>query len=249
MKNLHLAFPQHQPEALKQIEKDFYRHFCDLFLESVKTLSVSEKELKKRYRVVNIELLKELEHQKSTMVLFSHYGNWEWSISVNKQLDNPGVAVYKKINNKYFDALFRNIRGRWNMALVPAEEAVKRMVKNEKDGRNTVYGLVSDQSPMVHNAQFWAPYFGITVPIYTGGVAMAHKYNMALLYGKVKKVDRGYYTLEFIPIAKDAAAQPPNELAKRFMGLAEAHIKEAPQYYLWTHNRWKHRDKVPEEFR
>lgn len=233
----------------KTTVKAFYRHFCDLFLESVKTLTISEKVLAKHYRLLNIDYLQDLASRGSVMVLFSHYGNYEWSISINNRLSQPGIGIYKRIGNKYFNNLFKGIRARWNLTLVPSDEAVKVMVARESSGEKTVYGLISDQSPMAHNAQYWAPFFGVTVPIYTGGVALAHKYNMAVVYARVIKISRGHYTIEFIPIAEQAKEITPNELGDRFIRLTEAHIKDDPRYYLWTHNRWKHRDKVPEKFR
>ncbi len=246
--NLALAFPEMDEAERNETMNAFYRHFCDLFLESVKTNGISSATLARRYRLHNVKLLQELAEKKSVMVLFSHYGNWEWSIIINNRLKNPGIGVYKKIGNKYFDKLFKKIRAKWNLILVPTVDAVKEMVARETAGVKSVYGLVSDQSPMAHNAQYWRPFFGVTVPIYTGGVALAHKYNMAVLYAKVTKESRGQYSLEFIPITEHAEEISPNELADRFISLAEAHIKQDPRYYLWTHNRWKHRDKVPEQF-
>ncbi|MEM7382034.1 MAG: lipid A biosynthesis acyltransferase, partial [Bacteroidota bacterium] len=112
--NLNLVFPDKTTAEINSICKAFYRHMCDMFMEMVKTLKMNEADLKDRYRVINLEILQDLEKQKSVLVLFPHYGNWEWSIIVNRSIKSKGYAVYQKIGNIYFDKLIRKIRAKWN---------------------------------------------------------------------------------------------------------------------------------------
>ncbi|MEL6917903.1 MAG: hypothetical protein AAFO99_09240 [Bacteroidota bacterium] len=145
--NLKLVFPEKDENEITRIQRKFYGHMCDLFLETIKVLAVTEKELKTRYQVVNMEVLQNMEREKSVLVVFSHYANWEWSVIINKSLRSKGYAVYQKIGNKYFDALVRKIRGQWNNTPITQQEMVKTVIRNHQNAINGVYGVVSDQSP------------------------------------------------------------------------------------------------------
>ena len=243
--NLSLVFPDKQPDEIKQIEKEFYRHMCDVFLEAVKTMKLSKKEMSRRYKLVNPERLQELENGKSVLVLIPHYGNWEWSIAVNEILRTRGYAVYQKIGNKYFDSWIKKIRARWNTSLIHQKETVRTIVRNHQEGIHAVYGIVSDQSPQWQHAEYWRPFMNITVPVYDSPELLARKFDLAVVFAKISKLQRGHYQLEFAPITSNGAKTAEHEITDKFFELTESCIYEAPAYYLWTHRRWKHRDKVP----
>lgn len=245
LKNLQLAFPEKSEQDVRHIRRRFYRHMCDMFLESIKTMNLNEAQLKKRYQLPNIDLLQKIEKERSVLVLFPHYGNWEWSIIVNKSIASHGYAVYQKLNNPYFDKLIKRIRARWNTAPINQKETVPTIIRNERNNIRGVYGIVSDQSPQAHKAQYWAPFMGVTVPVFNGPEALARKLGLAVLYAKVSRIARGTYTLEFIPICLNGSETAPNEITNQFLRLSEQQIREAPAYYLWTHRRWKHRNKAP----
>ncbi len=246
-KNLKLVFPEKSEEELNIIRKEFYRHMCDLFLEMVKTMGLSKEEVKKRYHVVNMEVLQELEKKKSILVLCSHYANWEWNVSMNNYVASKGYAVYQKIGNKYFDRLIKNIRSRWNTTPITQNETVKTVVRNEQLGVTGIFGMVSDQSPMVSKAQYWSEFMGVKVPIFNGAEVMARKLDLAVVFLKVSKVKRGYYQAEFIPITDAGKKTEKNEITERFLRETEKQIRERPEHYLWTHRRWKHRNKAPKD--
>lgn len=247
-KNLQLVFPEKSEGELKTIRKDFYHHMCDLFMEMAKTMGLSKEEVKKRYHVLNMEVIQELEKKKSILVLCSHYANWEWNVSMNNYVQSNGYAVYQKIGNKYFDRLIKNMRSRWNTTLITQKETVKTVVRNEKEGIRGIFGMVSDQSPMVSTAQYWSEFMGIKVPIFNGAEVMARKLDLAVVFLKVSKVKRGYYQAEFIPITDAGKQTEKNEITEKFLRETEKQILERPEHYLWTHRRWKHRNKVPNTF-
>ena len=247
--NLKLVFPDKPEAELKVIEKQFFKHMCDMFLEMVKTMNLSKSEIKKRYHITNMEVIQEIENEKSILVPCSHYANWEWNVSLNLNVKSKGYAVYQKVANKYFDKLVKDLRSRWNTTLITTHETVKTVVRNQKNGVPSIYGMVADQSPMVVHAHYWDKFMGITVPIYIGTETMARKLDLAVVFLKVSKVKRGYYQAEFIPITLSGKETAPHEITKKFIALTEQQIRERPEHYLWTHRRWKHRDKVPEEFK
>ncbi|MCG2461359.1 lysophospholipid acyltransferase family protein [Flavobacteriaceae bacterium F89] len=246
--NLKLVFPYKKEKELRLIEKRFYRHMCDMFLEMVKTLNMTKGELKRRYRVINIEVLQKILEQKSVLILCSHYANWEWNVSINNYVEANGYAVYQKIGNRYFDKMIRNIRAKWNTELITQEDTVKTVVRNEQNGIIGGYGMVSDQSPQAHRAQYWTEFMGVKVPIFNGAESLARKLDLAVVFLKVSKVKRGYFKAEIIPITTSGKETEKNEITDQFLRLTEAQIKERPEHYLWTHKRWKHKDVVPEKF-
>lgn len=247
--NLTRAFPHKTTEDIHKIRKDFYRHMCDIFLEMVKTLNLTKEELKERYKIVNIETLQEIVKDKSVLIVCSHYANWEWNVSINNYVNAKGYAVYQKIGNSYFDNLIKKIRAKWNTTLITQQETVKTVYRNVQNNIISAYGMVSDQSPQVKRAQYWTEFMGVKVPIFNGPESMARKLDLAVVFLKVSKVKRGYYQAEFIPITTAGKQTKKHEITDQFLRLTEQQIVEKPEYYLWTHKRWKHRNKVPAEFR
>lgn len=246
--NLARAFPGKSKKELKKIKKEFYRHMCDMFLEMVKTLNLSKEELKERYKIINIEVLQDIVKDKSVLIVCSHYANWEWNVSINNYVNAKGYAVYQKIGNSYFDDLIKKIRAKWNTTLITQQETVKTVYRNVQNGVNSAYGMVSDQSPQVKRAQYWSEFMGVKVPIFNGPESMARKLDLAVVFLKVSKVKRGYYQAEFIPITTSGKQTKKHQITDQFLRLTEDQIREKPEYYLWTHKRWKHRNKVPVEF-
>ncbi|MFK5973591.1 MAG: lysophospholipid acyltransferase family protein [Flavobacteriaceae bacterium] len=247
--NLELVFPAKSKQEIDRIEKEFYTHMCDMFLEMVKTMSLSKEEVKERYNVINVEILQKVLQTKSVLVVCSHYANWEWNVSINNYVDAKGYAVYQKIGNKYFDTFIKKVRARWNTTLITQTETVKTVIKNHKNNIRAGYGMVSDQSPQWHRAQYWSEFMGVKVPIFNGTETMARKMDLAVVFLKVSKVKRGYYKAEFIPITLAGGSTEKNEITDQFLRLTENQIREAPEFYFWTHKRWKHRDKVPEDYK
>ena len=225
-----------------EVEKKFYRHMCDMFLEMVKTLTISPEEMNNRFKIANIELLKEFEKKgKSVALLTSHYASWEWLMTLNNQTKFYCIGVYKKITNKYFDKLVRDIRSRFNGGLVETRDSIAFMRDNKKADKLCIYGLVSDQSPKLNKASHWHSFMGIEVPVHTGGEMIAKRYDFNVLFVAVKKVKRGYYEATFLDFTEDPNSIPNFQITERFLKEVEKQIIEAPEYYLWTHKRWKHR--------
>ena len=240
--NLALALPHLNDKERLTIEKKSYHHLCDMFLEMIKTMTISSAEMNKRFVVTNIELVKEYENKgKSTVLLASHYASWEWLLSINQKTKFKGIGVYKKIANKYFDKLIRDIRSKYNAELVETKKAIPLMAENQKNGILSMYGLASDQSPKLNRAFHWDKFMGVEVPVHTGAEMLAKKYDLNVLFVKVKKVKRGFYEATFVPITDNPRSIPDFEITNTFLREVEKQILEAPEYYFWTHKRWKHR--------
>ena len=240
--NISIALPHVSEEKRLVIEKKFYHHMCDMFLEMIKTMSISSEEMKERFKITNIELLKEYEQKnKSIILLAAHYASWEWLLSINESTSFKCYGVYKKVNNKYFDAKVRAIRSKFKSVLVTTDNTIALINDNEKNGIMSLYGLASDQSPQVHKTFHWQQFMGITVPVHTGAEMLAKRYDLEVVFAKVKKVKRGYYEATFVPIENNPKSIPDYEITDAYLKEVEQQILEAPEFYFWTHKRWKHR--------
>jgi len=240
--NIAMALPHLSDAERLQIEKKFYHHMCDMFLEMIKTMTISRAELDKRYTFTNIDLYLELEKkQKSIAVLMAHYASYEWAISMNNIINFEGFAIYKKIANKYFDKLVRDIRSKFKATLITNRETIKIIEKNAKAKHLGVYGFASDQSPQLSKTHHWSTFMGIETPVHTGAEMLAKRFDMNVIFLKTRKVKRGYYEGTFEYLADNPKEVPNYQISDDFLKRVEKQIYEAPEYYLWTHKRWKHR--------
>ncbi|WP_303319167.1 lysophospholipid acyltransferase family protein [Flavivirga abyssicola] len=240
--NLKLVFPDKADKEIVTIRKKFYKHLCDMFLEMAKTMSISDKELKKRFKITNPEEFKRLESlNKSIILIFGHYASWEWSIVLQNYINFKGLAVYKKLANPHFDKLIRDIRSKFNTTLISTKETINIINQNESEGIKSITGFLSDQSPKLTKDVYWSKFMGINTPCFTGAERLAKKLDLSTAYLKVNKVKRGFYEAEIITLAEDSNKYENYELTDLFLKEVEKQIHETPEYYFWTHKRWKHK--------
>ncbi|MCL5128320.1 MULTISPECIES: lysophospholipid acyltransferase family protein [unclassified Algibacter] len=247
--NLRLAFPDKSDRELAVIQKKFYHHLCDMILEAIKSITISEAEIKKRYVFTNLEEIYKLEKEnKSIILLMGHYASWEWIFILQAHVNHKGYAVYKQLSNKYFDALVKRIRAKYNSHLITTKETVPTLLRAKLNKELTLNGFVFDQSPKANKAIHWQNFMGVKAPVHVGAEVLAKRLDMATLFLKVKKVKRGYYEATFMDIIKNTKDLKDFVIIDAALKRVEEQIYEAPEYYLWTHKRWKHKDKVPKEF-
>jgi KDO2-lipid IV(A) lauroyltransferase len=240
--NLKIALPHLSDKERKRVEQRFYHHFCDSIMEVIKTITISPKEMEKRFIIDNIELVKEMEAKgKSIILICAHYSSYEWLLVMNKYLSFKGFGIYKKLRNKYFDKMIRKIRGRFGGILINSKDAIKRIKQNQDNGILGYYGFVSDQSPKLRKVNHYTKFFGVEVPVFTGAEYLAKKLDMNVMFVKGEKIKRGYYKAKFISITGEPKDYPDFQITDKFLRLLEKQILEAPEYYLWTHKRFKHR--------
>lgn len=239
--NLKHAFPELKEAEYRIIEKKFYRHLCDLFLEIIKSMGMSKDQMLKRFKVKNIEVLTQFEKQnRSAFLLCGHYASWEWMMSLGYHMNHLGYGIYRPIKNPYFDNLIKEIRSRHDAYMIPQKTAAELIRQKEKKNERGVYGFASDQSPRPTPKSYWRPFMGINVPVYTGAERLARELNIPLVFGKIQRVKRGYYELEFKLITDQPKTTAVNEITDIYTEWLEEQIKEDPTQYFWTHKRFKH---------
>ena len=210
-------------------------------------MTISEASLKKRFKIKNPEEFKRLEAlNKSVILIFGHYASWEWSIVMQHYISFKGLAVYKKLANTHFDKLVRSIRTKFNTDLISTKETISVINKLESNNIKSITGFISDQSPRLSKDVYWGEFMGIKTPCFTGAERLAKKLNLTTAYLKVRKVKRGYYEGEIITLAENPSDYKDYDLTDMFLLEVEKQIYEAPEYYFWTHKRWKHREKEVE---
>lgn len=241
--NLKLAFPHLGNNELQKIEKRFYRHFCDSFFEMAKTLSITDEQIRKRFTFTNIDLAHDYETRgKSVVVLIGHYASYEWLLSMSLYFKTyKGFGIYKAIRNKYFNELVKKIRRKFKAQLVGTKKTIPVMRQNEREGIKGFYGFISDQSPKRQSIIYYGKFFGVEVPMQVGAEILAKKLDMNVMFARVEKTGRGYYQCTFVPLPGNPKDYSNFEITDWFMDLLEQQIKQTPEYYLWTHKRFKHR--------
>ena len=242
--NLNLVFPEKSAAEIQKITKAFYHHMVDMFLEMVKSISIPNDELKQRFAFVNVQEIQKIrDMDKSILLACGHYASYEWMNALQLYgLDYRGFGIYKKIKNRFFDQMAKDIRGRYEGVLIPTTQATKTIIANEKAGIRGVYGMVADQSPKLDRAKAWTEFLGINVPVFTGLEILSRSLDMPVVYLHVEKVKRGHYLASFKTLSYEPGKEPEYYITRRYFEELEAQIVKQPQYYLWTHKRWKHRN-------
>ena len=242
--NLKLALPHLTDDERKIIERKSFQHLCDMFLETMKTMSITPKQIEKRFVFKNIEVYHDLEKEgKSIALMCAHYASYEWVVSLNNKINFKGYAIYKKISNKYFDKLIRDIRSKFKAYLIHTRESISIIEENSLNNELCLYGFASDQSPLIKPHTYWSKFLNIEVPIHTGAELLAKRFDMNVLYLKVEKVKRGHYEAYFEVLSNDARSIPDYQITDVFMKKVEEQIYAAPEFYMWTHRRFKHMGK------
>jgi Kdo2-lipid IVA lauroyltransferase/acyltransferase len=238
--NLSLAFPEKSREEIVRISKAFYRHFCDIVVEGVKAFSMTPAQAKSRYKILNPEILdSHFEKKQSVIVVYGHFNNWEWgSLAGRLQLKHKPVAFYKPLSNKLIDDYIRRIRAKTGTELVSIVHTATSFsaYKNEP----AIFVMVADQSPSKLSHAIWVKFMNQDTPTLHGPEKYAVRFGIPVYYGKVIKIKRGVYNAVLEPLLMDPASSSPGEITQLFMGSLEKQIREKPEYWLWSHRRWKH---------
>jgi len=242
-KNIEKSFPEKSKKELRRIERRFFRYFCDLFIETFYEMHMSEKEVLQRMDLGDIDLIMEQYAKgRSIMLMSAHYGNWEWASAFALKLpeDMQIYNVYKRLNNKKFDNFMLEIRSKFKGQSVEIHNLLRTMVNLRKEGRVSVFGMISDQSPWVGNINHWNTFLNQDTPVITGTEQLAKKFDYPVFYIHIHRVKRGYYKFEYIPVSLEPTLTSEFEISNKYMEILEQKIKAVPEYWLWTHNRWKH---------
>lgn len=242
-KNLLLSFPEKSKAELREIRNNYYRHLSDLLVEGLKMYGLSNKELQKRMKFRNPEVLEKLFlENKSVIGIGSHYGNWEWgSLILPTVCKHKTLGVYKPLSNEKWNTFMKSMRAQKGMKLIAMKDVLRELITLKKETTLTI--LISDQSPMKAEIQYWTPFLNQETPIYLGPEKLAKSTGYPVFFIKMEKIKRGYYEFEFILISENPKEEKEFFISNTHVKLLENQIKEHPENWLWSHNRWKHSPK------
>ncbi|MDR3246178.1 MAG: lysophospholipid acyltransferase family protein [Prevotellaceae bacterium] len=243
--NLHLVFPDKSKAGINVIIKRYYRYLSEIFIELMYSLYIPEKFVKKHVRFVNPELVnKYYSEGRHIVAVTGHYANWEWGYGFPIYCHHKLVEVYKKMSNRISDMLFRDIRARFGG--MPVEMSNLKPIIAELKKQPTLIYLVADQTP-AGNEKTWyyTSFLGVSgTPVFTGPENLAQKFDAVFMFVDVQKVKRGYYRVEFIPLSENSKDTDKYELTDKYLRIMEQVIYEKPEYWMWSHRRWKRR-RIP----
>ncbi|MBT5354271.1 MAG: lysophospholipid acyltransferase family protein [Flavobacteriales bacterium] len=239
--NLKNSFPKKSDIELISIEKKFYHHFFDLIIESIKSISISENQMRKRLVFKNIEIFdKYFDQNKSVVLTVSHYGNWEWGLlGVSLTAKQKMMGVYKTINDSFFNDLMNTTRGRFGADLVEMKDSLRHIISTKDECK--IIGLLADQSPVKNESNYWTTFLNQESSVYLGPEKIATKMNYPVLFCKIQKVRRGRYEFYLEELCTNPEKTTKGEITSLYLRKSEQTINENPEFWLWTHRRWKHK--------
>jgi KDO2-lipid IV(A) lauroyltransferase len=242
--NLKNSFPEKEEKELNEIEKKFFKHFCDLIVESIKGFTISEEEVLKRMTYSNKEVLENLaKKNKSVTFIGGHFGNWELlAVTIAQTIPHTVKALYTPLKGKYWDDKITASRSRFGLKMFTIQNV--KVLRDSLKGELSAVIFGSDQSPSNPKRAYWLKFLNQDTGVQFGAEKHAKDFDTAVIYGAITKNKRGYYNTEFIQLFENVGDLEYGAVIESFSKTLEEKIRENPHYYLWTHRRWKH--KLPE---
>jgi KDO2-lipid IV(A) lauroyltransferase len=240
LETLRNSFPEKSEAELAAIEKKYYSYLADLIIETVKAISMSKKEIDKRAYLRNPELIdKYAARGKSIVAVTGHYGNWElcclqFGFCTDKLIR---LVTYKPLNNETFNNFFNKTRSRTGVEMISMRQTYRKLVSLKKELTFTI--LASDQTPTREEAQYFTSFLHQPTPVFLGIEKIAKSLNCVVVFFDMYRVGRGYYESTIVPLTEDPAHTEPFEITELHVRHLEELIREKPEYWLWSHRRWK----------
>ena len=229
--NIRKSFPNKSKQEVHHIAHRFYRHFCDVMFETSKLLTISQAQLRRRYKIRNPEILEPyFENGQSAILYAGHFGNWEWLSIMPTYIDHQMLSLYAPLSNRHFDKLVRKTRERFGNITVKSASAYKQIMTYQRDNVRTLTYIIGDQRPSPDSCH-WVSFMHQDTPFFIGADRIARKTNQPVFFLKVKKVKRGHYVAELIPLAEQPAELAPNALIEGYADTLEKAIEASPE--LW----------------
>ncbi len=239
LQNLRNSFPEKTDKEIKAIAKKFYRHFGDLFVETLKMMHMPLSESRKRITLKNPEIFEKLySKNKLILVALGHYNNWEW-ISMMSKPEFSVISLYKPLHDPNFDRFMLKLRTMKGSILVSTTQTLRFLNSWNEPEKRGFFCFIADQSPLLKDIHYWTQFLNQTTPIFIGIEKIAVKFNLPVCFFRLEKVKRGYYQLEIVPITENPAGTKPYEITEAHVRLLEDDIKKKPEFWLWSHRRWK----------
>ena len=237
--NLRNSFPEKTDTERKTIERKYYKYMADLMVETIKSVSISKKSVLKRMRCTNPELMHQyFSEGKSILAAAGHYCNWEMAcLSFGFLTDERRIVVYKPQSNEVFTDFFNRTRSRFGATLIPMKQTLRKMIEYKNDLKFTV--LAADQTPIRSEAHYFTEFLNQPTAVFLGVEKLSQIGESVVIFYRIDLVKRGYYTFTLVPLFDNPKNTQPYEITNAHVKYLEGLIKEKPEYWLWSHRRWK----------
>lgn len=240
--NLRHAFPKKDDNEIIKLRNKYYRHLCDVSLEAIKQYGMSPKEIDKRMVFKGTEAVNDYAARYNGAIILSfHYNNWEWTGALQKSLNHKLLMVYNKMrNNKSMDNFLLQARNKWGGEAVQMGRAPKVFFQYKEKGISTVLGLIADQSAL-KSSQSWITFLNREAAFFSGPERIARHTNFPIFFAHTKRIKRGHYECSLSLLHIEPSSTNDNDILKSYVKKMEETIRKQPEYYLWSHKRWKHK--------
>ena len=242
-RQLEECFPEKSQKEREDIERRFYHFFCDYLMEVIKLFYISKQEMKRRMVFTNLDEVRadlEKENKKFCFLYLGHYCNWEYIASLSGWIpDMYGGQIYHRIYNQAFDELFLRLRGKFGGESILMKDTLRRILTLRGQEKKVMIGFISDQLPKWENMNHWTTFLNHETSFFIGVERIAKQVDAALYYVDVKRVRKGYYQATFRLMTLHPKEYPDYSLTDQYARLLEETIRQVPEYWLWTHKRWK----------
>lgn len=243
--NLTRSFPNKTDQEIRQLRRNFYHHFCDIMVESLKIFSISGEDAKSRFVVTNPEVLKPFFDQgRSVIIAGGHYNNWEMlAVGLDSYIDHQSAAIYHRLGNKFMNDKALASRGKYGLKMISRQE-VKEFFAQSTELTATLFG--ADQSPSIAKKVYWMEFLNQETAVMFGVEKFALEKNLPVIFGGIEKVKRGHYEFTMEVLIDDPSKCVHGQITEAHAKRLEKQIIADPQYWLWTHKRWKRKRKAGE---
>lgn len=245
--NLRNAFPEKTEKEIDSIVRKYYHHFCDITLETAKMQGLPIEKLKKHMRFEHVDRLNQyFDGGKGILLLCFHYNNWEWNASLAHYIKHELLMVYSPMNNAPMDEYVTNMRTRYGSTKVPMQNAPRASFSMNRGPRYGLMWLAADQTPP-KTSQYWTTFLNQETPFFSGPQKIATKTNTPVFFHYIHKVKRGQYVADFFEITPKPAEGGEHDVLLDYVDIVEQLIQRKPEYWLWSHRRWKHKRSEGQE--
>jgi KDO2-lipid IV(A) lauroyltransferase len=236
---LEKVFPNATDAEREAIHKKFLKNFCDVMIEVLKSVSMTDAEMRSHVRILNIELARRhLDAGQSVMFVTSHLCNWEWLLhGVTLELGFPVDAAYKPLHDQWAERLMFGIRSRFGARLVPAKDLLGDFLRRK--GIVRAVAMNADQAPVSTDKRYWTQFLGQETAFYIGAEQIARATRLPIMYLVMRRIRRGHYEVELMPLWDGREATPPNAVTERYARACEVDVLESPADWLWSYRRWR----------
>lgn len=237
LQNLSRSLPDKSYLEIQQIARNFYRHLVCMVLEILKLYSINRKDADQKLSVKNKEFLLQYQQQnRNIIVILGHYGNWEYLNALPAILHCEVNAIYKPLSNSVMDQLVRKVRTRFGMKLIPANQALRYLLKQQNNPQLSIF--IADQFPgSLEQDKF--DFLNQATHMFNGAEKLAIATNAVVVYAEMNKLDNHCWQADFSLITVSPRTTSAQEITKCFADKLQKTIQTAPCYWLWSHKRWK----------